>query len=32
VKIIQLSRKIKLAMSEEPVNGEFDIRAIGFVC
>ena len=28
--IVQLSRKIKTTMSEQPVQGEFDIRAIDF--
>jgi hypothetical protein len=32
VKIVQLPRKIKLAISEAPGKGESDIRAIGLVC
>jgi hypothetical protein len=33
VKIVQLARKIKLAIAEQlGSDSEFDVRALGFVC
>jgi hypothetical protein len=33
VKIVQLARKIKLAISEQPgTDSEFDVRALDVVC